>query len=99
MENRVTTVRAALSAAVRRSPELELTIRRTIAVDKTFRDMCEEFAEAEAALSRVDQLSPSIRAARSAELRDIIERLACELEETLREKQAALSRIDSRPPL
>ncbi|WP_265518689.1 hypothetical protein [Nitratireductor luteus] len=98
MEKKATTVRAAISAAVRRFPELELPIRRKIEADPAFRDMCEELAEAEAALSKVDQLPPSIRAARSAEWRDIIQRLVCELEETLREKLAAQSRIDSRPP-
>jgi hypothetical protein len=98
MEKKATTVRAALSAAVRRFPELELTIRRMIAADQTFRDMCEELAEAEAALSRVDRLPSPMHAARRAEWHDIVERLAREVEETLREKQSAQSRIDPRPP-
>lgn len=70
-----------------------------IETDQTFRDMCEELAEAEAALSRVDQLPPPIRAARSAEWEDLVGRLAREVEAALREKQAvAQSRIDRKLP-
>jgi hypothetical protein len=90
-------MRAALWAAVRRFPELELTIRRMIEADQTFCDMCEELAEAESALSRVDQLPPAIRAARRAEWQDLVERLAREVEAALRENQAvAQSGVDSR---
>jgi hypothetical protein len=99
MENRVKRREAALSAALRRFPELELTIRRMIEADQTFRDMCEELAEAETALSRVDQLPPPIRAARRAEWQDLVERLAREVDATLQEKQTvARSRIDPWPP-
>lgn len=90
-------MRAALSAVVRRFPELELTIRRMIETDQTFCDMCEELAEAEAALSRVAQLPSSIRAARTVEWQDVVERLAREVEAALRENQAAArSRIETR---
>ncbi|BCH24021.1 hypothetical protein MesoLjLb_38060 [Mesorhizobium sp. L-8-3] len=80
--------RAALSAALRRFPELELTIRRMIVADQNFRDMCEELAEAEAALSRADQLPLPIRAARKAEWQDLVERLAREVDAALQEQQA-----------
>ncbi|HWK67030.1 MAG TPA: hypothetical protein VNS34_19050 [Rhizobiaceae bacterium] len=82
-------MRAALSAAVRRFPDFELTIRRMIEKDRTFRDICEELAEAEAALSRVAQLPPPIRAARRAEWEDLVGRLVREIEAALRENQAA----------
>lgn len=87
-------MRAALSAAVGRFPEFELVIRRKIKADQTFRDICEGLAEAEAALSRVEQFPPHIRAAREAEWRDIIGRLTREMEAALQEGQAAVrSRI------
>lgn len=90
-------MRAALSAAIHRFPEFELTIRRMIESDQTFCDMCDELAEAEAALSRVDQLPPPIRAARRAEWQDLVGRLAREVEAALRENQAfAQSRADPR---
>lgn len=90
-------MRAALSAVVRRFPELELTIRRMMEADQTFRDMCEELVEAEAALSRVEQLAEPLRTARKAEWQDLVGRLTREVEVALLEKQAvAQSRIDNR---
>lgn len=68
-----------------------------IQADQNFSDMCDGLAEAEAALSSVDQLPPPIRAARRAEWQDLVERLAREVEAALREKQAvAQSRVDTR---
>lgn len=82
-------MRAALAAAIRRFPDFELAIRRMIETDRTFGDICEELAEAEAALSRVAQLPPPVRAARRAEWQDLVERLTREVEAALRENQAA----------
>ncbi len=91
--------RAALSAALRRFPDLELTIRQLIAADQNFRDMCDELAEAETALSRVDQLPLHIRAARKAEWEDLVERLAREVDAALQERQTvARSHILPQPP-
>lgn len=91
--------RAALLAALRRFPQLELTIRRMIGTDRNFCDMCEELADAEAALSSVDQLPPHIRAARRAEWQELLERLTREIDVALQEKQAfERSRPDRDPP-
>lgn len=91
--------RAALSAALRRFPERELAIRRMFGTDPNFCDMCEELAEAEAALSRVDQLPPPIRGVRRAEWQDLVERLAREVDAALQEKQAVTrSRTGPWPP-
>ena len=66
-----------------------------IEADQTFREMCEELVEAEAALLRVEQLPEPKRAARKAEWQDLVARLTHEIEVALREKQAvAQSRID-----
>ncbi|MDW6021086.1 hypothetical protein SAZ10_04840 [Mesorhizobium sp. BAC0120] len=84
--------------AVRRFPELELTIRRMFEADQGFREMCEELVEAETALSRVEQLPEPKRAARKAEWQDLVARLTREIEVALRENQAfAQSRIDNPP--
>lgn len=88
-----------MSAALRRFPDLELTIRQLIAADQNFRDMCDELAEAETALSRVDQLPLHIRAARKAEWEDLVERLAREVDAALQERQTvARSHILPQPP-
>lgn len=87
MENRAARNREALLSALRRFPELELKIRRMIAADQTFRDMCEELAEAEAALSRVEQLPLPVREARKAEWQEITERLTREIDAALRGNQ------------
>lgn len=68
-----------------------------IMADQNFRDMCEELAEAEAALSRADQLPLPIRAARKAEWQDLVERLAREVDAALQEKQTR-SHIVPQPP-
>lgn len=70
-----------------------------IMADQNFLDMCEELAEAEAALSRVDQLPLPIRAARKAEWQDLVERLAREVDVALQEKQTITrSHIVPQPP-
>jgi hypothetical protein len=79
MESRQTDRRAALSAAVRRYPQFELAIRRLIDADESFRDICEELADAELALSEVDKLPLALREARRAEWQELVDRLAEEL--------------------
>jgi hypothetical protein len=59
-----------------------------IEADQAFRDMCEELAEAESALSRVDRLPEPMRLARTAEWQDLVGRLVREIEAALHEKQA-----------
>lgn len=79
MESGQTGSRAALSAALRRYPLFELAIRRLMVADEGFRDICEELAEAELALSKVDDLPPQLRDARRAEWRELVDRLDGEL--------------------
>jgi hypothetical protein len=74
----------AVQAAVRRLPRYELAIHRLMDRDESFRDMCEELAEAELALSRVDTVSVALREARRAEWQDLVDRLVREVEEALK---------------
>jgi hypothetical protein len=69
----------AVSAAVRRFPQFELAIHRLMGRSESFRDMCEELAEAELALSRVDQVAPALREARRAEWQELVDRLVGEV--------------------
>jgi hypothetical protein len=87
MENGRAIKRAGLAAALRRHPRRELAIRRLFDADEGFRDICEELSDAELALSQVDDLPAAMRAARRAEWQELVERLARELETTVRERE------------
>jgi len=69
---------------VRRFPQFELAIRRLMDRNETFRDMCEELAEAELALSRVDAAPPPLREARRAEWQELVDRLVGEVGAAIR---------------
>lgn len=71
-------------AAVRRFPHAEFTIRRLISHSETFRDICEELAEAETALLKVVETPPEIREARRREWQEIVDRLVAEVAASLR---------------
>jgi hypothetical protein len=89
----------ALLAALRRHPQCELAIRRLIETDEPFRDICEELAEAEQALSKVDYLPDVSLEARRAEWQEIVDRLAGELKLTLGRHDAFLSsRVNRQQP-
>ena len=89
----------AVSAAVRRFPQFELAIHRLMERDESFRDMCEELAEAELALSRVDTVPPTLREARRAEWQDLVQRLVGEVKAAVMNTDAvARSRASPRPP-
>ena len=89
----------AVSAAVRRLPQFELAIHRLMERDESFRDMCEELAEAELALSRVDMIPPILREARRAEWQELVDRLVAEVGAAVTNMDAAVrSRMKSRPP-
>ena len=68
---------------MRRFPDFELPIRRLLAADENFSDICEELAEAEHALSMVDDMPAASRAARRAEWQELIARLVVEIEALL----------------
>src|SRR4051794_13902993 len=73
----------AVSAAVRRFPQFELTIHRLMDRAESFRDMCEELAEAELALARVEEAPVASRDARRAEWQALVDRLVTEVETEL----------------
>jgi hypothetical protein len=82
--------REALSAALRRYPQFELAIRRLMARSEAFCDMCEELAEAELALSKVDRVPSGLREARRAEWQELIDRLVAEVEAALLDKDVVV---------
>ncbi|OAP40967.1 hypothetical protein AU381_03515 [Sinorhizobium glycinis] len=72
-----------LAAALRRFPARSLQIRELSIRDESFRGMCEDFAAAEHALARADQLPSHIREERRAEFESLVEGLAAEIEQAL----------------
>jgi hypothetical protein len=74
----------AVAAAVRRFPQSEIAIRGLMDRSEAFRDMCEELAEAELALSRVDAAPPPLREARRAEWQELVDRLVGEVRAAIR---------------
>ena len=88
----------AISAAVRRFPRFELTIYRLVERSESFRDMCEELAEAESALSMVDKMPPTLREARRAEWHELVDRLVGEVGAVLKTDAIRTSAIIPRPP-
>ena len=48
--------------------------------------MCEELAEAELALARVDMVPPTLREARRAEWQELVDRLVAEVGAALQDK-------------
>jgi hypothetical protein len=89
MTNERTNKQQAFGAATRRFPLFELPIKRLIETDENFRDICEELAEAESALSAVDKLPAPLRETRRAEWQALVDRLVGEVE-------AAIGRPGSR---
>jgi hypothetical protein len=81
-----TSKREAFSAALRRFPQFELAIRRLMDRSEAFCDMCEELAEAEVALSKVDGVPPALREARRAEWQELVDRLVEEVGAALQDK-------------
>jgi hypothetical protein len=75
-------------AATRRFPRFELAIKRLLETDENFRDICEELAEAEVALSAIQTAPEVTRSARQAEWQELILRLAGEVETALRSDNA-----------
>jgi hypothetical protein len=76
-----------------------LAIRRLIEMDESFRDICEELADAELALAQVDNLPIAVREARRAEWQELVDRLAGELHAAILDQDAvARSRVIPRPP-
>lgn len=75
-------------AAVRRLPGSELAIRRLMQRSETFRDICEELAEAELALDIVPETLSALSEIRRREFQDLVDRLVVELTTALAESDA-----------
>jgi hypothetical protein len=74
----------AFDAAARRFPQAEFTIRRLLRSNDTFREICEELAEAEAALARVPDGVAALAEARQREWQELVDELVSELESQLK---------------
>lgn len=74
----------AFATATRRFPSFELTVKRLVETDETFLDICDELADAEAALCAVDDIPVPMQSARRAEWQDLIDRLVAEISRALR---------------
>lgn len=75
----------AFDAAARRFPQSEFTIRRLLRSSESFRDLCEELAEAELALARVPENVATLCEARQREWQELVDELVSELEMTLKQ--------------
>lgn len=78
-ESGATGKREAFLAALRRFPQFEFAIRKLMDRCEAFCEMCEELADAERALSMVDQAPPTLREARRAEWQELVDRLVGEV--------------------
>jgi hypothetical protein len=83
---------------MRRFPQFELAIHRLMDRSVTFREMCEELAEAELALARVDTVPSTLREARRAEWQELVDRLVAEVAAALQDKDVATRPHASRGP-
>ncbi|WP_287074140.1 hypothetical protein [Mesorhizobium sp.] len=88
----------AVSAAVRRFPQFELAIHRLMGRSEGFQDMCEELAEAELALSRIDMVPPALRESRRAEWQGLVDRLVGEVGAVLHADAARKPHFTPWPP-
>jgi hypothetical protein len=79
----------ALRAAVKRFPRSEFTIRRLLRIDESFRELCDELADAETALANVAENEAPLREVRELEWKELVQELVSEVEQTLRKFEAA----------
>ena len=73
------------AAAVRKFPSHAKLIEELTIRSESFRELCEDLAEAERALAASEQLSETLRSARRAECQGWVDGLTKEIEEALRE--------------
>jgi len=83
-------------AAIRRFPDAEFTIRRLMNTSESFRDMCDELAEAEIALSSVPDTPPEICKARKREWQELVDRLVAEVAVSLQTDKRDLTSQSAR---
>ena len=82
-----------LLAALRKFPQSELPIRRLMSRNENFRDMCQELADAEFALSKVGEISPDLQEVRRCEWEQLIARLTSEISAQLQDSQMWAARM------
>jgi hypothetical protein len=73
----------AVQAAIARFPDRGHAIAELARTDEGFQSLCEDFAEAEAALTRWERSSSSVKESRCAEYRELVRELAVEIEAEL----------------
>jgi len=73
------TMHHAVQAAIARFPDRGHAIEDLARTDESFRSLCEDLAEAEAALARWERSSSPVRATRCAEYQNLVRDLAAEL--------------------
>lgn len=83
--NDLTGKELAFSAAARRFPQAEFTIRRLMRMSEDFCDLCGELAAAEYALAQVSQSAREVREERQREWDELIDCLVVEIGQALEE--------------
>jgi len=73
----------AVQAAIARFPDRGHAIEELALADEGFQSLCEDFAEAQAAIVHWEQSSSPVREARCAEYRELVRELAAEIEAEL----------------
>jgi crotonobetainyl-CoA:carnitine CoA-transferase CaiB-like acyl-CoA transferase len=87
-----------LQSAIQRFPEKRAAIEAMCARDDEFRTLCDDLAEAEAALSRWEGSTAPYRDQRCAEYRELVASLAAELESALQAAAVVPFRPSRRHP-
>jgi hypothetical protein len=86
----------AFCAAQLHFPRAELAIRRLMHLSEAFRDMCEELADAQAALADALSKPGPLSEVRRQEWQELIDRLAAEIAATLQDNGAEIEPPASR---
>ena len=73
----------AVQAAIARFPDRGHAIEELSRMDDSFMSLCEDFAEAQAALVRWERSGSPVRTARCAEYQELVRDLAAEIEAEL----------------
>jgi hypothetical protein len=87
-----------LHSAIQRFPEQRAAIEAMSARDDEFRTLCDDLAEAEAALTRWEDSTAPYRNERCAEYRELVESLTAELEIALQAAAVVPFRPSRRQP-
>jgi hypothetical protein len=77
-----------LLAAVQRFPDRRYALEALAARDESFRSLCADFGEAQAALQRWRASASAVRERRCAEYEELVESLAAEIASSLEAAEA-----------